>query len=184
MVGVHLVPYNVVPLFDHPIMWSSHYVIIPLCDHPIMWSSHYLIIPVFRLGGPMVGEQMRLDHGWWMGLWVMVQYGVHVIPLLFSPIQCRPIIWSSHYLIVPLFDHPAILIGWAHGWCTDEIRPWLEDGPMGYCIFPIILLTIFFLIQWLQYCIGGLVAFKDGEEAIYDLSAMWWIFGRQVLNLI
>jgi len=23
-------------------------------------------------------------------------------------------------------------IGGAHGWCTDEIRPWLVDGPMGY----------------------------------------------------
>jgi len=42
----------------------------------------------------------------------------------------------------------------------------------------------YFLIQWLQYCIGGLVAFKDGEEAIYDLSAIWRIFGRQVSNLI
>jgi len=110
MVGVHLVPYNVVPLFDHPIMWSSHYVIIPLCDHPIMWSSHYLIIPVFRLGGPMVGEQMRLDHGWWMGLWVMVQYGVHVIPLLFSPIQCRPVIWSSRYLIILVFWCPIHVV--------------------------------------------------------------------------
>jgi len=42
----------------------------------------------------------------------------------------------------------------------------------------------YFSIQQLQYCIRGLVAFKDGEEAIYDLSAMWRIFGRQVLNLI
>ena len=42
----------------------------------------------------------------------------------------------------------------------------------------------YFSIQWLQYCIGGLVAFKDGEEAIHDLSAMWRIFGRQVSNLI
>jgi len=22
--------------------------------------------------------------------------------------------------------------GWAHDWCTDEIRPWLVDGPMGH----------------------------------------------------
>jgi len=42
----------------------------------------------------------------------------------------------------------------------------------------------YFAIQWLQYCIGGLVAFKDGEEAVYDLSAMQRIFGRQVSNLI
>ena len=42
----------------------------------------------------------------------------------------------------------------------------------------------YFSIQWHQYCIGGLVAFKDGEEAVYDLSAIWRIFGRQVLNLI
>jgi len=42
----------------------------------------------------------------------------------------------------------------------------------------------YFSIQQLQYCIGGLVAFKDGEEAVYDLSAMRRIFGRQVLNLI
>ena len=42
----------------------------------------------------------------------------------------------------------------------------------------------YFSIQWLQYCIRGIVAFKDGEEAIYDLSAMWRIFGRQVSNLI
>jgi len=42
----------------------------------------------------------------------------------------------------------------------------------------------YFSIQQLQYCIGGLVAFKDGEEAVYDLSAMQRIFGRQVLNLI
>jgi len=42
----------------------------------------------------------------------------------------------------------------------------------------------YFSIQQLQYCIGGLVAFKDGEEAVYDLSAMQRIFGRQVSNLI
>jgi len=42
----------------------------------------------------------------------------------------------------------------------------------------------YFSIQLLQYCIGGLVAFKDGEEAVYNLSAMWRIFGRQVSNLI
>jgi len=56
----------------------------------------------------MVGVQMRLDHGWWMGPWVMVQYSIHVIPLLFSPVQCRPVILSSCYLIIPLFDHPGI----------------------------------------------------------------------------
>jgi len=42
----------------------------------------------------------------------------------------------------------------------------------------------YFSIQQLQYCIRGLVAFKDGEEAICDLSVIWRIFGRQVLNLI
>jgi len=42
----------------------------------------------------------------------------------------------------------------------------------------------YFSTQQLQYCIRGLVAFKDGEEAVYDLSAMWRIFGRQVSNLI
>jgi len=42
----------------------------------------------------------------------------------------------------------------------------------------------YFLIQQLQYCIGGLVVFKDKEEAIYNLSAIQRIFGRQVSNLI
>jgi len=42
----------------------------------------------------------------------------------------------------------------------------------------------YFSIQWLQYCIGGLVAFKDGEGGRLRLSVMWRIFGRQVLNLI
>jgi len=36
--------------------------------------------------------------GWAHGLWC--QYGVHVIPLLFSPYML------SRYLIVPLFDCP------------------------------------------------------------------------------
>jgi len=67
----------------------------------------------------MVGVQMRLDHGWWMGPWVMVQYSVHVVPLF-----DHPVIWSSHYFdipymsscnyvvlfhVVPLFDHPIHL---------------------------------------------------------------------------
>jgi len=56
----------------------------------------------------MVGVQMRLDHGWWMGPWVMVQYSVHVVPLLFSPVQCHPVIWSFWYFDIPLFDHPII----------------------------------------------------------------------------
>jgi len=45
----------------------------------------------------MVGVQMRLDHGWWMGPLVMVQYSVHVVQLLFSPVN-----------VIPLFDHSII----------------------------------------------------------------------------
>jgi len=67
------------------------------------WAHLEAIVHVDRVG-PMVGVQMRLDHGWWMGPWVMVQYSIHVI--------------TNYYLVpynvIPLFDHPVILMSPIH----------------------------------------------------------------------
>jgi len=135
----------------------------------------------------MVGVQMRLDHGWWMGPWVMVQYGVHVVPLLFSPIQCRPVIWSSRYFdipymlscyyvvlfhVVPLFDHPV------HLSCYLPILSFISPtSSCYYVVIPSFVLLLFWcpidVLLEMKGCktfTGMKISFQTGQS-VYQYSS-------------